>query len=519
MTVDLDNIEDDPRALKNVIRELLKALSDRDRDVASLRQQIALLLRHRFGKRSEKLDPEQLALEFAELKEALSKLAELPAGAEPIEPEEKSEPAPQKKGHGRSRLPENARRVRRIFSLPEAERLCPCCGEVMEEFGTDTSEQLDFVPASLVIYENIRQKYACKKNGCADTVVTAPGPAQVFERGRPLEGLLSQVITSKYTDHIPLTRLSKILGRHGVKISSSTLGDWVERSADLLDPLVIFMTQEVLQGQKLHTDDTPVPVLDRDRKKTREARLYVYVGDTAHPFVVFDYAPDHTHKHVHEFLSVYTGFLQADAFPGYDKLFKDGGPAEAACWAHARRGFYDARETDPIRGGAALTMIALLYGIERTMAGQTPEKVRELRQRHSVPILNSFKEWLETEKRHVLPQSPIGKAIAYASNHWKALMLYTEHGVLDIDNTEAERQLRRVAVGRNNWTFAGSDAGGRRAAILYSLVATCERHGVDPFEYFRDVLPRLATHPASRIAELVPPNWKPLPRAEAGDTT
>lgn len=187
--------------------------------------------------------------------------------------------------------------------------------------------------------------------------------------------------------------------------------------------------------------------------------------------------------------------------------------------AHCRRGFYDARETDPIRGGAALTIIAVLYGLERTLAEQDAAKVHEFRQKQAVPILESFKEWLETEKKQVLPESPIGKGIAYALNHWKALTLHTEHGFLDIDNTEAERQLRRVAVGRNNWTFAGSDAGGRRAAILYSLVATCERHDVDPFENFRDVLPRLAAHPASRIAELVPPNWEPLPRVEAADTT
>jgi hypothetical protein len=182
-----------------------------------------------------------------------------------------------------------------------------------------------------------------------------------------------------------------------------------------------------------------------------------------------------------------------------------------------RRKFFDACESDQVRAGAAMTIIAVLYGIERITAGQTPEKVRELRQKHSFPVLESLKEWLESEKKQVLPESAIGKAIAYALNHWAALTRYTENGFLDIDNTEAERQLRRVAIGRNNWTFAGSDAGGRRAAILYSLVATCERHGVDPFEYLRDVLPRLATHPASRTAELLPPNWKPLPRVEVAN--
>lgn len=220
---------------------------------------------------------------------------------------------------------------------------------------------------------------------------------------------------------------------------------------------------------------------------------------------------------MHEFFSVYDGFIQADAFPGYDKLFKETGPFEVGCWAHVRRKFFDACESDQVRAGAAMTIIAVLYGIERITAGQAPEKVRELRQKHSVPVLESLNEWLETEKREVLSESAIGKAIAYALNHWTALTRYAEYGFLDIDNTEAERRLRRVAIGRNNWTFAGSDASGRRAAILCSLVATCERHGVDPFAYLRDVRPRLATHPASRIAELLPPNWKPLPRVEVAD--
>jgi hypothetical protein len=346
-------------------------------------------------------------------------------------------------------------------------------------------------------------------------------------------GLLSYVIVSKYGDHLPLHRLEKILKRHRIDIARSTMCDWMRQAAAALGPLHDLMVRQVLASKVIHTDDTPVNVQDRRRTKTRTGRFWVYLGDASHPQTVFDYTPSRKRDGPMAFLEGWgkdgRRFLQADAFGGYDGIYAGeagGAVTEVACWAHARRKFYDARHSDHRRSAQALAQIRLLYDVEADASTQfeaqepDAEAARpladirlELRRQRSAPRLAEFKAWLEGLQAiaggPVLPKSPMGQAITYALNQWEALCVYTTDGDLAIDNNAAERALRRIAIGRKNWLFAGSDAGGRTAAILFSLIATCQRHDVEPVAYLKDVLTRIAAHPANQLAELLPNRWKP----------
>ena len=351
------------------------------------------------------------------------------------------------------------------------------------------------------------------------------------------------MIVSKHADHLPLHRLEKILQRHGIDIARSTMCDWAAHSAEALSPLYDRMVQDVLASKVIHTDDTPVDVLDRALAGTRTGRFWVYRGDKAHPHDVFDYTPSRSRDGPMTFLKDWSKdqkrFLQADAFGGYDGIYAGqagGNVVEVACWAHARRRFHEARHSDPPRSAEALAHIRLLYDVEHqarqqfTAGGGDPSAASRdaasqgrpglsdirlaLRRELSAGRLDQFKSWLEGLQAAaggpVLPKSPMGQAITYTLNQWEALCVYVSDGDLAIDNNSAENALRRIAVGRKNWLFAGSDHGGRTAAILLSLIATCQRHQVNPFDYLRDVLTRIAAHPHHRLADLLPNRWKPL---------
>ena len=372
------------------------------------------------------------------------------------------------------------------------------------------------MPASLVVIQDACQKYACAK-GC--TVVTAQKPMAPIEKGLPGPGLLAQVVVSKYGDHLPLHRQKEIFQRQGVELSRQTMCDWMRACADLASPLYELMKQQVLGSKAMQTDDTPVPVLDPDLPHTRTGRIWTYVGDREHPYTVYDYTPTRSRDGPEEFLKAFRGYLQADAYSGYDHFYEEPerGIDEVACWAHARRKHYEAQSSDLTRSTVMLAYIRLLYDVEREGRDRKlqGEARRTLRQKKSKPILEDIHAYLERERPHVLPKSPEGEAIAYTLSNWKALIRYCEDGDLEIDNTGAERSLRSVAVGRKNWMFYGSDNGGRTAAILSSLTATCKRLGVDPFAYLRDVIGRIAAHPRSRIAELLPDQWRTARRATA----
>lgn len=507
MRYDLGQLPNDPVLLQQMVRDLSDTLEERRRKIEQLQQRVADLLRERYGRSSEKLDGDQLKLALDEVAAALSEAMapEEATAAAPV-PEPPAAPPP-KKGHGRNKLPDSLPRDT-TEHLP-AEVLLKCeCGCTKERIGEETSERLDYKPACFRVLRNVRPKFACPD--CSEGVVIAPPPAAVIEKGLATAGLLAYIIVSKYADHLPLARLEAIFERHGIWLSRKTMAGWVDTVASLLEPIVAAMLALVLTSRKLHTDDTPVPVLDRTRDRTREGRLWVFVGDEAHPYIVYGYSPDKKQDYILKLLGGYEGYLQADAAPGYDKLFAKKTIVEVGCWMHARRGFHDALGSDDLRALMAMAFIRLLYAVEDEAQKLDDEGRKALRQEKSKPILAQLKVWLEEERPKVLPQSPIGEAIGYTINQWAALNLYCEHGFLDIDNGISERELRRIGTGRNNWLFAGSDQGGERAAVLYSLVATCKRHNVEPWAYIADVLERISTHPASKIEELFPERWKSL---------
>jgi len=481
----------------HVLREMVLQLLA---NVDSLQHELGWYKRHLFGRRSEKLDPNQQML-FALLDQTLQ---ERQAVSPPPVPKAPARP-PQH--HGRVPLPKHLPRERIEYHPPQEALVCPRCGQPKERMGEEVTEQLDYVPASFIVRQHVRVKYACKK--CQEGVVIADLPPRPIERGRPGEGLLAHVLTSKYCDHLPLHRQEAIFQRHGVEIARSTLCDWVGEGATLLTPLVQEMHRQILHAPKVHTDDTPVTARNGSGKEKHKGFLWAYI-DPDHN-VVFDYTSGHSREGPLRFLGDYAGYVQADAYNGYDALFAKGHATEVACWAHTRRKFFAAQDTDPARAAEMLVLIGNLYQIEEQAKEENlgREQIRALRQKEGLPILEVIEKRLALWGPQVLPKSPLGQAIGYAQGQWLALLRYTQDGLLSIDNNLAERTLRMVAVGRKNWLFVGHDNGGHRAAIIYSLVASCKLCGIDPFAYLRDVLERISTHPASRIAELLPRNWKP----------
>lgn len=519
--------------LKNaMVRQLGEQLDSATRTITKMEHRLEQLLRRLYGRSSEKIDPAQLQF----FRDALEELrAEEKAPEDETLPETEPRRIP-RKAHGRRRIPKDLPRVRVVHDLPEDEKTCPCCGKECVLMGEETSEQLDFEPAKLTVIEHVRLKYACK--ACEENasesgpqIVTAEKPLAPIEKGLAAPGLLSYVIVSKYGDHLPLYRLERILDRHGIDIARSTMCDWMRQSAEALKPLYDLMVREALASKVLHTDDTPVNVLDREMDKTRTGRFWVYVGDEAHPSTVFSYTPDRSRDGPVKFLDGWgrdtRRYLQADAFGGYDGIYAGeagGNVVEVACWAHARRKFYEARNTDRDVATRALAFIRLLYDIEddarkefrRQDDGPEARSFSSIRIEHrqskAQPRLMEFKKWLESclvsGGGSVLPKSAMGQAIGYVLNQWDALSVYATDGDLAIDNNAAENALRRIAIGRKNWLFVGSNTGGHTAAVLFSLIASCDRHKVDPFAYLRDVLTRLAAHPSHRLAELLPANWQ-----------
>ena len=508
-TTPAKDLPDDPAFLKQLIVELRRELDAKERLGQQLQHQLEQLMRKLFGRKSEKLNPDQLEMIFTELQElGLREEAETEESSDSEEDDD--DPAlanprrQRRRGHGRRRLPRHLPRERQEHRLPVHELECPC-GSQLRECGEKVSEQLEYRPAEMVVIEHARIQYACRQ--CEETIVLAPKPPQPIDKGLPGPGLLAQVVTSKYADHLPLYRLEGIFGRLGVSLSRTTMADWVGAATDLASPLVGWMKADLMNSKKIHTDDTSVPVLDPSLGQTRRGRLWVYLGYGSHDHVVFDYTPSRERDGPTEFLKDFSGYLQADAYAAYDGIYAGGKVMEVACWAHARRKFFDntsAGQGDPF---TALAFINQLYQIEREVKGESSQERLRLREKHAVPVLNAFKKWLDEKAKTLLPKSELAKAVGYVQRQWDALKRYTEDGDLAIDNNAAERALRRVAVGRKNWLFAGNDDGGRRAAILYSLIASCQLQGIDPFHYLTDVFRRLPTQPEEALAELTPKAW------------
>jgi len=509
-TLTAESLPDDTATLKRMVLELLATLAETRHEREHLQERLHLLLQRIYGRKTERFDPQQPLL-FPDLNPA--------AEATPSAPEPSVAPAPKRTNrhnHGRKPAPKNLPHVAEHHRLTEAERACPACGSLCVEVGTEITPQLDYVPASVFVRDHIEHKYACP--GCAKQgtpqFVAAHKPAPPLGKGSPGAGLLAFIVVSKYYDHLPLYRQEPMFARQGLELSRSTTCDWMAGCARCLEPLYQALKRTVLQGEVLWTDDTPVQLQGGDPEATKQSRLWVYVGDADHPYNVFDFTPNRQRDGPQRFLENYRGYLHADAFTGYDALYLPVGTTgaarvqEVACNAHARRKFYEARGSDAARAHQALAYYRQLYEIERQAKDQTPEFRLRLRQDLAVPILDQFKKWLDAQQPQVLPKSKMAEAITYALNQWPALCRYTEAGVLTIDNNVAEREMKQIAIGRKNWLFFGSPQGGQTAAILYTFTSTCRRLGIEPWAFLKDVLTRLPTTPAERLAELLPDRWQ-----------
>lgn len=476
---DETTLPDDPTLLKRMILELLATLQSERQQREQVTQRLDQLLRRLYGPKSEKLDPGQLLLfALAEQAESAAAANDSPAAA-PAAPPPATTQQPRRRGHGRKQLPKHLRREQRLHDVPEAEKLCSCCGQ-----------------------------------HCQEGVSIAPLPPQPIDKGLAGPGLVAHIAVNKYADHLPLYRQEAILARQGVDLSRQTLCGWLAAAASLLSPLWQRMARVVLQSRVIHTDDTPLKVQDPQTGAMSIGRLWTYLGDATHPYTIYDFTMTRKRDGPAQFLKGFAGYLQADAFSGYDGIYVDsqGAIHEVACWAHARRKFYEARSSAPTEAHAALAQISQLYQIERDAAERKldDEQRRLLRHKQARPVLDSLGAWLHQQAASALPKSPIGQAIAYARSNWAALCRYPEQGYLAIDNNVAERAMKAVVIGRKNWLFAGSEGGGRTAAIMFTLTMTCKRLAIDPWVYLRDVLERISTHPAARIDELLPDHWQAL---------
>jgi transposase len=524
----------DPEALRAFAASLQAELARKELEIAAtaaeihaktlhiekLKMQLAALRRARFGRSSEKLDHEieQLELLIGELEEnvaadeARARAPDPATGgdpAQPVNPRSRRQPV-------RTPLPSHLPRQTVVHEPP-----CTCAGcggTTFSRIGADEREVLEYVPASFKVIRHVRPKLSCR---ACETIMQAPMPTLPIERGRPGPGLIAHVLVSKFCDHQPLHRQSGIYAREGVELDRATLADWVGQAEFLLAPLAEAIGRHVRAGPVLHADDTTVPVLAPGRGKTKTGRLWVVVrdqgpwGSDVPPAAFYRYSADRKAIHAEALLGSCRGFLHADGYSGFDRLYrpvKPGGEPpliEVACWSHARRGFYEVHHAtaSPI-ALEALERIAALFAIERAMRGQPPERRAAVRQEHARPTLEQLKAFLETSLRQVSGKSALAKAIRYALSRWKALTRYISDGRLEMSNNAAERAMRSPVLGRRNYLFCGSDAGGQRAACIYTIIETCKLNDIDPQAYLADILSRIADHPIQRIDELLPWRWR-----------
>jgi transposase len=490
-------------ALKALVVAKQSELDSRQTEIESLKLLILKLKRMQFGPRSEKF-----ARDIAQLELQLEDLEANQAAVEPslMKPAALSEKAARKPAR-RPLPPELPREVETITPKQEA---CPDCGGALRELGEDVCETLEYVPARFKVIRTVRPKLSC---ACCSRILQEPAPNKPIDRGLAGPGLLAHVLVAKYSDHLPLYRQAEIYAREGVELERSTLADWVGGTSRTLRPLVDVLKKYVLSAEKLHGDDVPVPVLEPGNGKTKTGRLWTYVrddrpaGNEAAPAVWFAWSPDRRGEHPAGHLKNYQGILQADGYAGFNRLYEKGGILEAGCWAHVRRKFHDLYQAhrSPV-AKQALERIAQLYGIEKEIRGRSPAERRDVRQVQSRPLLDSLLVWLKATVSKMSRKSDVAMAIQYALGRWSALMLFCEDGRVEMDNNAAERALRAVALGRKNYLFAGSEAGGERAAAIYSLIGSAKLNGIDPEAYLTAVLRRIADHPINRIEELLPWN-------------
>jgi transposase len=504
MHLDLANLPTDTTLLHQLVRDLAVSMEQRQGEIEKLRLIIRQLQRGQFGRRSERLDPDQLQFGLEELDadiaRAIAKAPERPV---------------------RSEL-DDAAAARRTFAahLPREEvtlapevSACPDCGGTLHSIGTTTSEMLDWVPASLRVIRIHRPKYGCRACG---TIHQAAAPERLIAKGMATAGLVAQVLVNKYCDHTPLYRQAQIFARQGVDLDRSTLANWVGGACWWLEALHERLAVNVFGSTKLFADDTPIPVLDPGRGRTKTGRLWAYARDDRPwagpdpPAAVYFYSPDRKAERPAAHLSGFGGVLQVDGYAGFERLTASGDVVLAACWAHARRKFFEFHEAtgSPI-AAEALRRIAELYAIEEGIRGQSAQQRRLVRGREARPLLMVMRPWLEQELGRVPPHSTLAEAIRYTLARWPALCRFLDDGRIELDNNAVERAIRPIALGRKNHLFAGSDGGGHRWAVIASLIASAKLNGIEPYAYLKEVLERMNRgHPATQLDDLLPWNWR-----------
>lgn len=501
MRLDLDNLPSDVELLQRLVRDMAGAVAARDGEIGRLQALIKQLQRMQFGKRSEQLDPSQLLLALEDLDADIARIEE---SVPSVSAEPPAHPS-------RKALPDHL--PRETVLLDAGGDTCPCCGGAVHAIGESVSEMLDWVPAQLKVLRILRPKYACR---ACKNVVQAPAPERLIANGLATPSLIAQVLVAKYCDHTPLYRQSKIFARHGVDLPRSTLAGWVGGASWWLEALHRRLSEHVFASDILFADDTPVPVLDPGRGRTKTGRLWAYARDQRGwsgadpPAAIFIYAPDRRAERPEAHLGQFKGVLHVDGYAGFERLTANGKITLAACWAHTRRKFYEIAEAEmtPL-ATEALRRIALLYAVEELVRGQSPAHRLAVRRARSKPIVDALQSWLEATLPSLPPRGKLAEAMRYALTRWDGLTRFLDDGRIELDTNPVERAIRPVALGRKNHLFAGSDGGGERWAVIGSLIETAKLNGVEPYAWLKDVLTRmLAGHPASRLDELLPWSWK-----------
>jgi transposase len=494
-------VEDLQAALDEAAKLHDQAVREHEQSVEELRRQLELYRRYVFGPRRERWTeaPGQGHLFGFEVVESVAALPEPPARDHrpPAQPRRSRKP-------DYDRLPQ----VRIPHDVPEAEKVCTHCGEAKARIGEDEARVLEFIPARFELHIHILPKYACSH--CRDGVIAPAGPLRPLSGCIAGAGVLAEVAVSKFAEHLPSYRFEDISTRYGLYLPRSTLCDWVGDVANLLKPLYQIQKELVQMAPVIWTDDTHVTYLGGEEPGSHKGRFWVYIGPIAFPYDVYDFTENRKRDGPSRFLANYAGYLQADAFSGYDGIYAGSGGQiiEVACWAHARRKFFEARSSSPAEASLILQMIGRLYEVEDRARPLDDNTRLALRQTESIPILERLREELDRLSSRLLPKSGLAQAVTYASNQWRALCRYTEDGRLTIDNNVSERRLRDQAIGRKNWMFLGSVEAGPRAAVLCTIIAGAKRHRLEPWAYLHDVILQLSVDASPEsLTRLLPDRW------------